>query len=112
MNIKNLAGSSKDEIVKEMSKTPSYREEANALVHQSLRAGFIEELHAGRKSEILEDKSYSRITNEEMKKLMIETSSKLAEFLILKETNPEKYYQLINTITLMYTHDWETKKEI
>ncbi len=99
------------QVMKLLKKKPTYREEANALVHQCLRAGFIEDLHAGKHSKILDDNSYSRITDEEMKKLMIETSAQLTKFLKFRDKNPEKYFQLINGITLMYTHEWDKKKE-
>ena len=72
---------------------PSYREEANALICECLRNGFIEDLH-------------ERITQEEMKKLMIETTAKLAQYLEMKKENPEKYKFCINFIMLAYTSDW------
>ncbi len=96
-------------ILKKFMKKPSYREEANALTHQCLRLGFIEELHAGKYSKLLENPKFSRITQEEMKKLIIETSSKLAEFLKMKDKNTEKYNRKINSITLLYTHGWDKK---
>lgn len=94
------------EIGKSQRKNPSYREEANALVHQCLRAGFIEELHAGKSSILLEDESLSRITDEEMKKLMIETSAKLAEYLEMRDCNPKEYKTFIDFITLSHTSAW------
>lgn len=106
-----------------LNKKPTYREEANALVHQCVRAGFIEEIHAGvspssAKKDFSDVKvvshygeiqwnELSRITDEEMKKLMIEISSKLAEFLEKKEKYPEQYKKEINLTTLMYTPEWE-----
>ena len=95
-----------NEIKKLLRKNPGYREEANALIHQCLRAGFIEDLHADKSSKLLEDESLSRITNEEMNKLMIETSAELAKYLELKETNPREYKIFINSTTLLFTHDW------
>ena len=109
--IMNLNNKSTSKLRNIMSKKPTYRDEANALIHQCLRVGFIEDLHAGKESKILDNEGYSRITNKEMKKLMIETSAKLADFLEQKEKNPDKYNQIINSITLMYTHDWETATE-
>jgi hypothetical protein len=94
------------EINKLLRKNPTYREEANALIHQCLRAGFIEDLHTGKSSKLLEDKSLSRITNEEMKKLMIETTAKLADYLEMRDKNPKEYKKFINSITLLFTHDW------
>lgn len=95
-----------NEMKKLLRKNPGYREEANALIHQCLRVGFIEDLHAGKSSKLLEDRSLSRITNEEMKKLMIKTSAKLSEYLELRDKNPEEYKKFINSITLLFTHDW------
>src|SRR5437762_14378898 len=47
------------------------RDEANALVVWAFRNGPLEDLHAGKYLELLEDKSLSRITDAEMKALMI-----------------------------------------
>jgi hypothetical protein len=101
--------STEEALIKRLSKKPTYREEANAITHQCLRAGFIEELHAGKDSELIKDPSYSRISQEEMKKLMIETSAKIAEFLRFKDKNPEKYKKMINGITFFYTSDWDKR---
>ena len=61
------------------------REEANALVCFAFRNGFLEDLHAGKQLEVLKDKSVSRITDEEMKKLMVECCKKVYYLLRLKE---------------------------
>src|SRR5947207_1140107 len=63
----------------------SKREEANAITCFAFRNGFIEELHAGKYSQLLENPDLSRITDAEMKKLMIDASQKMAEILRLKE---------------------------
>jgi hypothetical protein len=55
----------------------------------------------------LEDRDISRITDEEMKKLMIEASAKLAELLEMKEAEPEKYWTLIKHFTKTYCARWE-----
>jgi hypothetical protein len=81
------------DVKKLLKKQPAYREEANALICECLRNGFIEDLHA-------------RITDEEMKKLMIETTAKLAIYLEMKDENPKLYKKFINFMTLTYTHDW------
>ncbi len=94
------------DVKKLLGKKPSYREEANALICECLRNGFIEDLHAGKHSELLEDKSLSRITQEEMKKLMIETTAKLAVLLEMKDRNPKEYKKFINVMTLTYTRNW------
>ncbi len=94
------------EMRKLLRKNFNYREEANALICECLRNGFIEDLHAGKSSKLLEDKSLSRITDEEMKKLMIETTAKLADYLQMRDKNPKEYKKFINFITLTYTRDW------
>lgn len=83
------------------------RDEANALVAWAFRNGPLEDLHAGKTSELLADPSLSRITNAEMKELMISASRMLTKMLELKETQPEKYQDCIKTYGAMYCRDWE-----
>ena len=83
------------------------REEANALTCIAFRNGYIEELHAGKQSALLENPELSRITNAEMKKLMIGASSKLAELLAMKETDPDKYWKQINYFNKNVCYQWE-----
>ena len=83
------------------------REEANALTCCAFRNGYIEELHAGKHSELLENPELSRITDAEMKKLMIGASSKLAELLEMKTTNPDKYWKLVKHFNEAYCRNWE-----
>lgn len=87
------------------------RDEANAITAQVFRNGFLEDLHAGRWSPVLSDPAFSRLTNEEMKKLMIETSARLAHWLYLRELlldeQPEAYFQVISTIRWTFTKEWE-----
>lgn len=81
------------------------REEANALTCFAFRNGFIEELHVGDYSPLLENPKLSRITDPEMKKLMIEASQRLSEMLTLKETDPEEYWRVIAHYR-RYTWNW------
>lgn len=83
------------------------REEANALTCCAFRNGYIEELHAGKHSKLLEKPGLSRITDDEMKKLMIAASAKLAELLAMKEKEPEKYWKLILFVHKNYSARWE-----
>jgi hypothetical protein len=83
------------------------REEANALTCCAFRNGYIEELHAGKYSELLEKPELSRITDAEMKKLMIGASAKLAELLAIKETAPEKYCKFVKDFNEAYCWQWE-----
>jgi hypothetical protein len=82
------------------------REEANALTCCAFRNGFIEDLHAGKHSALLDTPGLSRITDAEMKKLMIGASAKLAELLEMKESSPDKYWELIKYFDKNYCHHW------
>jgi hypothetical protein len=46
-------------------------------------------------SPLLEDKTLSRITDDEMKTLMIDASRKLAELLALRDEDPESFATLL-----------------
>ena len=83
------------------------RDEANALTAFAFRNGPLEDLHAGRSSPLTHDPSLSRITDEEMKHLMITASEKLASMLALKERDPEKYKSIIVAYNIMYCSSWE-----
>lgn len=83
------------------------REEANALTCCAFRNGYIEELHAGKHSELLETPGLSRITDAEMKKLMIGASAKLAELLAMKLDEPQKYWKLVEHFNEAYCGRWE-----
>ncbi len=89
----------------------TYRDEANAIVCQTLRNGFLEDLHAGHWSPILTDPSYSRITDAEIKKLMIETSAGVARWLwsrdALLDESPEIYFAKVANVQRVYTSRWE-----
>jgi hypothetical protein len=82
------------------------RGEANALTAFAFRNGFIEELHAGKHSPLLEEPGYSRITDSEMRRLMIEASAKLAQMLKLKESDPAKYDATIRAYRENYCRAW------
>ena len=55
------------------------RQEANAIVAKCFRNGLLEDLHA------------DKITNKEMKKLIIQCCDKMERLLILRDEMPEKY---------------------
>ena len=90
-----------------MERPLTIREEANALTCCAFRNGYIEELHAGKHSELLRTPGLSRITDDEMKKLMITASSKLAELLAMKETNPDEYWRQMTFFNEKYCSRWE-----
>jgi len=89
-----------------MERPLTFREEANAITVWAFRNGFIEKLHQGKYSELLETPGLSRITGPEMKRLNIEFSSKIAEILMLRETNPAEYAKNI-VYFLQYCDKWE-----
>ncbi len=89
-----------------MKRKLTQREEANAITCNAFRNGFLEDLHAGKHSPVLEDSNISRITDEEMKKLMIESSARVEALLQRKEESPDEYWQLIKSYTTTYTRNW------
>src|SRR5579864_7056914 len=91
----------------------TYRDEANVIVHQVIRSGFLEDLHAGESTPILSDPKYSRITQDEMKRLMIETSAGLAHWLYTRDIDlmedPRHYIEKLEMLHNIYTSDWERR---
>lgn len=83
------------------------RDEANALTAIAFRNGYIEELHAGKPSPLLEQPGYSRISNSEMRRLMIEASEMLARLLRLRKLDPEQYEEDMWRCGEMYCQKWE-----
>jgi len=92
---------------KNIEKTFSMRDEANAITAFCFRNGMIESIHAGKHSDLLQDESISRITDNEMKELMIEASIKLCSLLKLKETEPDKYQMIIREYGSLHCGSWE-----
>ena len=83
------------------------RDEANAIVAWALRNGPLEDLHAGEQSKLLKDDSLSRITDAEMKELMLHACERVESLLRLKESDPKKYDSLIKGYNIMYCGLWE-----
>jgi hypothetical protein len=83
------------------------RDEANAIVAYAFRNGPIEQLHAGKYSPLLEDKSLSRITDEEVKTLMIHACRRVEELLRLKQSNPTEYEARMRDYHFRYCDQWE-----
>jgi hypothetical protein len=82
------------------------RDEANALTAFAFRNGPIENLHAGKSSPLTADPSLSRITDDEMKELMINASEMLATVLALRDSDPDKYRRFIQDYALKYCRRW------
>ena len=89
----------------------SVRQEANAITAHAFRNGFLETLHMGKYSELLEDHQLSRITDREMKKLMIEASAVVEKLLRLREEEPRAYAELIFQVHHDFTKNWDTAAE-
>lgn len=83
------------------------RDEANAIVAMAFRKGPIEDLHAGKSSELLSNPELSRITDDEMKTLMINACEQVAKLLELKDTDPEEYYRQMLSFNHMYCRRWK-----
>lgn len=87
------------------------RDEANSITACAFRNGFLEDLHAGKHSKLLEKEDYSRITQEEMKKIMIETSAKIEQILRMKKEYPKKYEQFVKAYNILYCKGWDRNKK-
>jgi hypothetical protein len=85
----------------------SLRDEANALVAWAFRNGPLEQLHAGKRSPLLDDPQLSRITDEEMKTLMINACRHLARLMELKSQDPDEYDRQIREYHGRYCSGWE-----
>ena len=83
------------------------RDEANTIVALAFRNGPIEDLHAGKHSELLTDQTNSRITNEEMKVIMLSACQCVEKLLRLKHDDPVSYAGKILRANRMYCKNWE-----
>ncbi len=83
------------------------RDEANAVVAWALRNGPLEDLHAGEHSKLLEDDSLSRITDAEMKELIVSACERVEKLLRLKESDPGKYDAIVRACNIMYCRQWD-----
>lgn len=79
----------------------SVRDEANAVTAFAFRNGFIEHLHAG----------VTGFSDEEMKKLMIESSAKLADVLVARDAAPELYAQFLLAYGAAYSSGWDRRAD-
>ena len=83
------------------------RDEANAVVAWALRNGPLENLHAGKQSKLLRDDSLSRITDAEMKELILHACERVEALLRLKESDPKKYDAMVKGYNILYCGEWE-----
>jgi len=96
-----------DELIQMFPDGFTLRDEANAIVAMCFRNGPIEDLHAGMSSELLSDPELSRITDDEMKTLMINACEHVTKLLELKESDPATYYRQMLAYNQMYCRQWE-----
>ena len=83
------------------------RDEANALAALAFRNGFLEDLHAGKPLPAAQQSGFSRISDDEMRRLMIEASEKLARLLKMKQEDPKKYEAFIREYRKNYCRTWK-----
>jgi hypothetical protein len=83
------------------------RDEANAIVCMAVRNGPIENLHAGRSSPLLKDDTLSRLTDDEIKAIMISASEMVAFLLWLRDNAPDFYKDYLQRSGMTYCRKWE-----
>lgn len=82
------------------------RDEANALAAYAFRNGPLEDLHAGKSSPLLDDPSLSRITDDEMKRLMLNACEMLAKALEMRDNDPEQYRHFVQNYAWRFCRKW------
>jgi len=86
---------------------PTFRDEANAIVAHAFRNGPIEDLHAGKQSELLKDPSLSRLTDDEIKEVMIFACREVAGLLVMREKNTDEYIDFVLRYKRTFCSQWE-----
>lgn len=107
IDMKDMSKKIRDVIEKTFPGGFTFRDEANALTAWAFRNGLIEDLHAGTTSELLSDANLSRISNDEMKEIMINASKTLEELLRMREEKPDEYFAKIVKYNLDYCQGWK-----
>lgn len=83
------------------------RDEANAIIAMAVRNGPIENLHAGKYSSLLEDDTLSRLTDAEIKTIMIYATRTVAMMLWLRDEAPDIYRRYVQSYGSRYCRSWE-----
>lgn len=83
------------------------RDEANAIVAYAFRNGPLEDLHKGESSELLGNPKLRRITDAEMKELMLNACEHMEKLLRLKQDDPTAYYKKLLGFSLQFCRDWD-----
>jgi hypothetical protein len=87
-----------------------HRDEANAIVCIAVRNGPVENLHAGQSSPLLTDDTLSRLTDDEIKAIMIYASQMVAFLLWLRDTEPELYRRYAQSYAATYCRQWDREQ--
>lgn len=82
------------------------RDEANALIAMAVRNGLLENLHAGKSSPLLEDDTLSRLTDEDMKAIMVFATRTVAAMLWMRDAAPEAYRRYVQAYATRYCRSW------
>lgn len=96
-----------DEFGTPQSSEFTVRDEANTIVAMAFRNGPLEDLHAGKASELLSDPSLSRITDNEMKELMINACDMVERLVRQKQDNPQDYDRTMRSYNRQYCWSWK-----
>ncbi len=96
------AESGRELLASERFRDFNLRDEANAICAYAFRNGPIEDIHAS-----VDSDGRNRISDPEMKQLMIEASRKVAELLEMKERTPEQYQVFIRGYNRTWCAKWE-----
>lgn len=83
------------------------RDEANALVLLALRHGPLEAIHAEDAPPLSPEDGPGRISQDEMKSIMIAASENMDRLLRMKEERPVRYFDLIFTTNFQRCEQWE-----
>ncbi|HYE21800.1 MAG TPA: hypothetical protein VEA69_25395 [Tepidisphaeraceae bacterium] len=83
------------------------RDEANALVAMAVRNGPLENLHAGRSSPLLDDDTLSRLTDDDVRTIMVFATRTVAMMLWMRDEAPEVYQRYVRAYAARYCRSWE-----
>jgi hypothetical protein len=86
------------------------RDEANAIIAMSVRNGPIENLHAGKHSPLLEDETLSRLTDADIKTIMLYATKMVTFMLWLRDEAPEVYRRYVQVYGSRYCRMWERQR--
>lgn len=92
------------EVMRRLSRQHEFtlRDEANAICAYAFRNGPIEDIHAS-----VDSDRHPRITDPEMKVLMVDASEKLAKLLEMKTADPQGYRDFLKDYHRIYCWSWE-----